>query len=578
MADLSQMRSAYLDELVRVDEYLLEARGRREEPSSADPEVRRLLEAVAYLSAQTQKVSYRATVDALRALVAQRLDFAVRPLPARGLVAAAHQGSRSSLRMPQGTPLQLQLRDGRTVQVSLEVSAIVAPMAVRETRVEETPSGPVLLFRVEMGPSLRELGWVCLHVDVLGDFARSLGLFRAIRGSCRAAKLFLNADARGRGPSELVALRKSLPLEVSFGARAACEADLDPSAFDVDQVLSPLEEMRAHFQFPERDLFLNLRVPASRSAHDAAPNPEVLEGGGSVWLGLLLAPNTSVGPVSPACFRPNVLPVQNLVRAPAEPIVDAGLASRYALLPPSEIAGATPEGVGCPFQLQSVSRVVATSTQSEQTLFPTMLGDPERSYRLTRDERAGVEQHFLELGVSGTLAAPRVVRVEACWTQPGLDLGALGKVAVRPLRLAAEGITWKLLPPTAAFATSPVEGSSEQLVELLAFSNRRELDAEETMSVLRLLCRGSGYPWAPLIAAFGAMRAESVLSKDGHSTVKRQISLELKATAEELAPLVDDLIERLATVLSVWGQEPVDVQVLRAPKGVPLARIAGGAR
>src|SRR4051794_4741568 len=104
MADSSQMRSAYLDELVRVDAYLLEARGRREEPSSADPEVRGLLEAVAYLSAQTQQVSYRATVDALHALVAQRLDFAVRPLPARGLVAATHQGSRSSLLLPQGTP------------------------------------------------------------------------------------------------------------------------------------------------------------------------------------------------------------------------------------------------------------------------------------------------------------------------------------------------------------------------------------------------------------------------------------------------------------------------------------------
>lgn len=571
------MRSAYLDELVRVDEYLAQARGRSEEPSSADPEVRRLLEAVAYLSAQTQRVSYRATVDALRALVAQRLDFAVRPLPARGLVAATHQGSRSSLRMPQGTPLQLRLRDGRAGQVSLEVSAIVAPLTVRETRVEETPAGPVLLIRVEMGPSLRELGWVCLHVDVLGDFARSLGLFRALRGGCRAAKLFLNAGAEGKGPGELVTARRSLPLEVSFGARAACEADLDSSAFDVDQVLSPLEEVRAHFQFPERNLFLNVRVPANEGAA-GAPNPEVLAGGGSHWLGLLLAPNTSTGPVSPACFRPNILPVQNLVRAPAEPIVDAGLASRYPLLPASELAGVAPEGFGRPFQLQSVTRVVATSAKSEQTLFPTMLGEPERSYRLTRSERAGVEQHFLELGVPGTLVAPRVVRVEACWTQPGLDLGALGKVAVRPLRLAAEGITWKLLPPNAAFAESPVEGSSEQLVELLAFSNRRELDAKETTSVLRLLCRGSGYPWAQLIAAFGAMHSESVLSRDGHSTIRRQISLELAATAEELTPLLDDLLERLATVLSAWGQEPVDVHVLRPSKSASRERLARGAR
>jgi type VI secretion system protein ImpG len=563
MADASQLRSAYLDELVRVDEYLAEARGRRDAPSSADPEVRRLLEAVAYLSAQTQQATYRATVDALSSLVAQRLDFAVRPLPARGLVAAAHQGQRSSLLMPQGTPLQLLLRDGRKVRVSTEVSAIVAPITVREARIEPTATGSLLLLRVEVAPSLRELGWLCFHVDVLGDFARSLGVFRAIRAACRGARLFRN----GASP---VAQRGSLPLEVSFGARAACEADLDAGAFDADQVLSPLEELRAHFQFPERDLFVNLRAPASE-ADDA-----VMQAGATHWLGLLLAPDASIGPVSPACFRPNVLPVQNLIRAPAEPIVDAGLQSRYPLLAPPEIAGLTPDGFGHAFQLQSVSRVVATSPKGERTLFPSSLGDPERSYRLPRDERAGGEQHFLQLGVAGTLQAPRVVRVEASWTQPGLDLSALGKVSVRPWHLASEGISWKLLPPSAPFVPSPVEGSSEQLVELLAFSNRQQLDARETTSVLGLLCRGSSYPWAQLISAFGAMSFASVLSNDGRSTLRRQISLELKATPEELAPLLDDLLECLSTVLGAWGQEPVDVKVQRASRSERLACSAGG--
>jgi type VI secretion system protein ImpG len=565
MAEVSQLRSTYLHELARVDEYLAETRGRREEPSSADPEVRRLLEAVAYLSAQTREATYRATFDALTSLVAQRLDFAVRPLPARGLVAAAHQGKRSSLSMPQGTPLLLQLRDGRAVRVSLEVSAIVAPMAVREARTEETEAGPMLLLRVELGPSLRELGWICLQVDVLGDFVRSLGLLRALREGCRGAKLFLEPGAAG----ESVARRRSVALEVSFGSRAACEADLDPTAFDVDRQLPPLEEVRAHFQFPERDLFVNLRVPANE------PCEQAQEAGASHWLGILLAPNASPGPVSAACFRPNILPVHNLVRAPAEPIIDAGLKSRYAVLPPPEIAGLSPDGFGHPFQLQSVTRVVAAAKSQETTLLPTLLGDPEQSYRLLRDPRGGTEPQLLELGMPGTLTEPRLVRVEACWSQPGLDLAALGKVSVRPWRLAAEGITWRLLSTSAPFVSSPVDGSAEQLVELLAFSNRQQLDAQETMSVLRLLCRGSAYPWAQLLAAFGAMRSESVLSKDGHSTLVRQVSFELKPIAEELRPLLEDLLERLASVLSAWGHEPVEVKAQRA---VPLRSFGGSGR
>src|SRR5690606_1676891 len=160
-----------------------------------------------------------------------------------------------------------------------------------------------------------------------------------------------------------------------------------------------------------------------------------------------------------------------------------GYLTRYPLRPPEELLWQSSEAAGGPFELHGISRVVALGGAEETLLLPTSLGDAERSYRMTRSAFAGDGQYGVELARPGTFEAPRQILVEATWCQPGLDLAALGQVKARLFHLATEGVSWKLLPRAAAFVPSPVEGSSEKLVELLALTNRKRLSRDEIVRV-----------------------------------------------------------------------------------------------
>lgn len=566
----TRTRNAYLDELARIDGYLSETRGLRSEPSASDPEVRRILEAAAFLAAHNQRVAYQATFDALQGLVAQRLDFVVRPLPARGLLTALHNGPRSPLQLRQGTVVHLGTRDGRNARLTTEVSAIVAPIHVRKVEWVESTRGPVLLFDIELEQSLRELGWLSLYVDVLGDLVRSLTLHQLIARRSRAAFLFPKPPANARREASALDFVAARPLELACGTRASVEADLDPENFDVDRVLSPLEEVRTALQFPERSLFVNLRLPVER---DAAASDRVEPAAGAIRIGILFERGVSTNPVSPSCFRANVLPVQNLISLPAQPIKDEGYLTRYALRLPDELAWQTAAAAGGPFTLQGILGVTQLGGREETPLLPTSLGDPARSYRITRDAVAANDQYHLELAVPGTPKTPRQVRVEASWFQPGFDLAALGQAKARLFHLATEGITWRLLPGCAPSVASPVDGSADKLVELLALSNRKRLNGEETLRVMRLLTQGSEAVWGRVVEAVGSLQFEDVVSGE-RAALRRRVLVEQRSLPEDQLPLFEELLRQMERVLGVWGNEVVEVVSFTRDR---LLRAAGGA-
>ncbi len=551
----SDFRESYLEEMARVDEYLVRTRGAADAPASEDPEVRRLLEAVSYFSAQTQQMAYEATVDSLEGLIGQRLDFVQRPLVSRGLLSASYSSSKAVLHLPQGTPFLVQARDGRSTQLSTEVSAVVAPLRVCHAQMEGGAGTPRLVLGIETEATWAGLGVLSLHVDVLGDRARSMALHRALARGCRAVRLLTTERAVGRAvPPQLSDNLEHCPrLEATFGPRTPIEADFDPKAFDRDLRLSPLETARAHFQFPERDLFVNVVLPTEG---DAAAFWKTAT---RFWIALELDAECALGPLSVSCFRPNVLPVQNLVRAPAQPIEDAGFQRRYPLLPPSGL-GPHQAHRGALFELHSVERVVDTTGGAERTLFPSALGDPETSYRLVRKHgRSTGRGASVELVCPGTVAEPRSLRVEAAWTESEMNLRSWGKLRVRPWRLSADGMEWKLLPRTAGPVPSPVEGSVDRLVELLALSNRSRLEREEVLKVARLICSGTEPPWSRLVEALGGMTVSEEPTPEGTGILIRRFTFEVRPIGEELEPLLDDFFEWIGRVLSEWGGELVEV-------------------
>ena len=146
----TEFHDRFLDELVQLHAYLSDLRGSDQQgPSSADPEVRRLLEAMAFFSARTQQAAYRGMFDAVSWLAAEHCDFLRRPLAACGLVEVADGGGWSSaIDLPQGTPLLLESAQGGAAQLSTAVSAVIAPLRVVEARMSTTAEAKWSALRV----------------------------------------------------------------------------------------------------------------------------------------------------------------------------------------------------------------------------------------------------------------------------------------------------------------------------------------------------------------------------------------------------------------------------------------------
>lgn len=553
----TEFHDRFLDELVQLHAYLSDLRGSDQQgPSSADPEVRRLLEAMAFFSARTQQAAYRGMFDAVSWLAAEHCDFLRRPLAACGLVEVADGGGWSSaIDLPQGTPLLLESAQGGAAQLSTAVSAVIAPLRVVEARMSTTAEAKWLALRVHAPVGLAQLGWLSLYVDLLGDLGRSLGLHRALRSSCRSARY-----VGGPGPSTTLAppdpnqLRNQPKLAVRFGARAGAPDD---------RIVSPLELVRQHFQLPQRDLFVNIELPKELRDTQA-------------WLVLELDPSGPDLPWSPNVFVPNVIPVENVVRAPADPIVDDGLRSHHPVHPPAELVSPHFRGSSPRFELLRVERVCELEEEREITLFPSALSEAERSYRLEWHVVGGRERPHVALGVPGRLDAPRRIRLDGEWTQPGFDPRNLGRTRIRPWRLALPSVAWKLREESAAFLPSPLTGAPDQLLELLALTNREKLAVEDLKRLLGLLSAGSEVPWQSLVQGMEAVSWRERPAEPAQGGTYLEATLRCRAPSDEAKPLLDDLIDQVGVVLNAWCQDPVFVREVPVVTRAPLRLVGVG--
>lgn len=557
----SDFQDTFLDELLRLDAYLADIGGSGEDvPSAADPEVRRLLEAVAFFSARTQQMAYRGMLDAVSALAGEHCDFLRHPLGACGLVRAVDAGGWSSaVALPQGTPLLVESGDGAAAQLATSVSAVLAPVRVFAARLEVSDDARWLVLGVAAPVRLAQLGWLCLHVDLLGDLARSIGLHRRLRAACRSARYLgggLGISAAS-DPGSSSAFRARPRLEVRFGARAGALGDHEPPA---------LEAVRRHLQLPQRDLFINIELPAE--ARDT-----------QAWLALELAPACDELSFTAQTFQPNVLPVENAIRAPADPLVDDGRAPWQQLVPPGDLVAPRYANAGAPFELCQIERVCELEGDQETTLFATALGEPGRSYRLERRVTRGRERPHLSLAVPGSPTRPRRVRVDAVWTQPGLDLSTLGRTRVRPWRLGLPDVGWKLLEGTSPFLPSPLEGAPARLMELLAWTTRQTPTRDELVRLLLLMSAGVSI-WGKLVETIESVSWRELPDDRGSEGAtdgaRLEVAIECRAPEEELEPVLDDLMGQIELLLNAWCSVPVCVRARWGARRAPLRLVGAG--
>ncbi|RME72431.1 MAG: hypothetical protein D6776_08785 [Planctomycetota bacterium] len=526
MQPSESLHKAFLAEMQALEDFRMAyvAAHPRAQLERDDPDVRRLIEALAFFSARTREVARENVLAARRRLFRQYFDFLLQPVPAMGLVQARVGGRFAErLTLPAGTELLLRAGAGREASFRTTDALEILPLRLRSVRTLPREDGGIrLALDLQAShPQNEPLETLRLQVNHMGSYAASLRVLSLLGTHLERAVACFDT-ARVTEDTEGLACR------VRFGQRERRE----PSAQDPH----PLEAIRRSLYLPEAALGLRVDMPG-------APRR---------WQRLTIA--FDLDHRFPASLRLGeqvfalfCVPVTNLTRAAASPITVDGLHERYAIRPFDPALG---------MRLHTVEGVYELGEDgSMRPLVPSGLGPAEGSYEIERDGGRGAPEAWLRLEIPDAYERPRKVALEASWTQPWFSRElAAERVTARLATRVVPGLAFEPLGPLRPELANPLAEDMDALLRLVLLRNRPRLD----LGALRFLLDALGVlehsPLAPALERVQGLEVDLV-PRPGDSGLQQRYRLLLAASDASVRPLVDVLAGHIVQLLDAWLPE-----------------------
>lgn len=527
---MSDRRAAYRDflaEMKALEDFRASYHQRHPEAGleREEPDVRRLIESMAYFSVRTRQVAERSIQATWQRLFSSYFEFLLTPLPAMAMVQAAVTLRRVEPSvLPRGAEVKLTAPSGVTASFVTQQELRILPIALQRTQVLQKAGGGyrlVLEFQSRFGRS-DPVGLLRLYVRYLDDYATSLYIHYQLRAHLQRAAVVYDqtVDETSEG----------LPCELSFGSL--------PQEGDVFASLHPLQRIRSFFHFPEQELYLNLQVPPSRRPWTRFSIVLDLDAG---W------PREPV--LTPDVFKLFVVPAINLRKARAEPIVADGTQDAYAIRYPDPAHE---------FRLCAVSGVYRATTHGLQPLRSGVLpgGDNTDSYEIEQRPPEWGASHWLLVRMPAAFTAPRTLCVEATWHQPWFDEQAVGKLKVTIIDRLLEGLEWGVLGPLRPHRDSVLSGEPFELLQLLAMKMKPTLKHEELQVLLGYLIPPSGSLYRGVLQKLQQLLYRQAPDSALRGSGIRHIYLaKLDSYSPDEEPLVWNLLMQIRELLDVWNQD-----------------------
>jgi type VI secretion system protein ImpG len=537
--DDKDLETVFLDEMQALERFRIAYMGAHPNVPlhRDDPDVARMIEALAFFSARARRAASTRLDDALLRLFRATFDELLRPMPPACLVKAvpnsrfvevAELSSETDvlLRLPADNPLAndklyrfTTLRPMRLLPAELE--------AVDNLR--RGPLGTRIALRFESRfPRSEPLGRIAIHVSHLGDFASSATLMHALKTHIVGVSVVV--DQRATADSF------GVPCTYHFG-----EPTLDDPRGEA--IPNALERERLFFRFPQQANFLEIEVP-----------PHVRE-----WKRFAIC--IDVGPKWPSSLRLSaemlhlgVVAAVNRTHDFAVMLEEDGTTVRHPVAAQSTTDGLRPQAV------LSVNRVtdIGFEPLEHGSLRGARGGWEAISTGTLKDRRA-----YVEVALPGTFEEPQQLAVDALWFQPEVnDVDVLALVASLASRYV-EGIDWGLLGTLTKASASVFERDRESVLRLLAMRQEAELRTEDLRFLLEALGADFHEPFARIVRAIA--NVTTVIKPFArHATgLKLVVSVELEGLDAASIPFLDIFGHALTRVLRAWSpREVVEVHLL----------------
>lgn len=534
--DNERLYKAYLDELQALEGFrtAFAAEHATAPLPPDDPDVRRLVEALAFFAARSRQAAVATLLAERRRLFRQFLPYLVEPLPAMGMLQAVPTGRLTeAVELPRGT--EIALRDaGDRVALFRTLRALrLLPLSLGRPGVLVLPDGR-LRFTVPAAASYPRndaIGTLAFHVNLLNDFNGSLRLLHALEHHLDRVAISFDerVDEHTRG--------------------AACRIAFPGSdGSDGDDTMHPLARERAYFHFPRAELFFELETP---------PPPRN-------WQRFTLM--FDVGTDWPRNLRLTAdalqlfaTPIVNLSRTPAQPIVHDGTRERWPIRHPA------PAGR---HQLHSVRGVYRIADDALVPLRPATIAGGDGAFELADEVAAdGTRRAALLVHLPAALETPTTLSVEAEWMQPWFSSSIGQRLTIAPYRRALGGVQWELSGDLVAHRDATIGDAADDFTQILVLQHRRALGRDDLDALLHVLGVWAG-PFAPVRALLADVQVhEAPAPRCAHGDESRLVyELGLRPCEPALQPLVRRFARHLERILGAFIAElAVDVRVVERP-------------
>lgn len=536
-----RLHQAFLAELEALEEFRVAYSGMYPNVplASEDPDVRRLLEALALFTARTRLASERNVEGALLRIAHQHFPYLLTPVPAMFMLRALPARSYVDVSvLPRGaqvglvkTATEADARD--TVFAFRTLASLrILPIELKAVDTLVRPKGQLRLAlrfsaAFDRGDDIAELP---LYIDYLGDLHSSLLVLHALERHLTSSSVVWSHQVNERTSGD--------PCRISFGPLPLPLEDLGP----LDH---PLHAVRRALHFPQLCLYLTV---------GGLKSPRVWRDF-SILLDLDDAFPANLR-LHAECFQLHVVPALNLRRETADPITHDGTVDRHRVLSSDPGSGFVPV---------AVHAVYRRTPEGLVPLEPAVIRNVPNSYEADVEGSDKARRAFLEVRMPNAFEHSETLAVDALWHQP-----AVGEIELRDCKVQlsdryVQGVRWDCLGRLCPHADSGLDTDRKAMLQLLSIRGQRVLGLSELTFLLHALGATEERAFAKLIARFEALRVVKRPAANHGSGWKQVYELELGALLATDVPRTELLCEQIVELLAAWAQDQVIELIARIP-------------
>lgn len=491
-----------------------------------DPDVQRIVEALAWFNASSKHRVRHSQLLTTRRIFQQFFSYMLDPLPAMAMLEARQTGRFvETAELPRGAEVVLTTPDRKEAIFYTLWDMRLLPCSL--TGLEFIPRigrGYRLLLRFR-APYARndDINTLSLYINQFDDFYTSLRIQQAIRKHVTGCFIAFGENVTSQ--------TEGTPCDLRFGPPKAEDVDSD------DRFAHPIERVRSFFHFPERDLFMNIRVPST---------PHLWE---TFTIGLDLDElwPTSVS-FNEETFRPGVVPVVNLRRLMAEPFLSDGTETSFPVIYPEP---------GDSFEVHSLNAVYQITDKGYRPIRPGVLSQGGASFELepADGDKGG---SLLRLKAPESFLRPMQVAVDANWHQPWLSKRTGEKLTVSLYDRHLSGLVWELAGKVAPLRENPARHDVDTLLEILSLRMKTQLDLDELKLILSALGSVEYSPFRDMPRLIEKLDVEKLPhGREELAGYRLRYNITLRQMDDSLLPLVDMFYSQLQRLLDSWIPDTV---------------------